>query len=106
MADRPGIYGIGSDNLISVTGLQMADGTVVNNATISGVLKDDDGATIDTGGPIPFVYASGSAGDYSGVIPHTATLNEGQTYNLFITVTVGSTQMDVRVRRQAMFIDD
>jgi len=106
MPVKSGIFAIASDNLVHLTGLQMADGTIINNAVVTATLEDDDGNAVDVGGPIPFTYVANSAGNYDGIIPHTAAMTEGQAYNLFVTVTVGTTQMDVRVRRNAMYVDD
>lgn len=63
-------------------------GTAVNNATVTGVLSDSTGATVDR---FMFAFVPGSTGNYLGTIPQAigATLIVGDTYTLDVEATDG-----------------
>ena len=76
---------LGSDNLVSLTGLlDVVTSLYVNAATVSAVLTDATATVITT---ITLVYITSSNGNYQGILPAsiTSTLANGVIY--FVTVT-------------------
>lgn len=73
---------IGNDMDVIVEGLRLrADGSYVNDATLSAVVEGVDGATCDLD------YVAGSNGNYLGVLPGDITIVDGTEYTLTITAT-------------------
>ncbi len=83
---------IGNSNAVRINGLRSSvTGNYVNNATCSfTVLRN--GVAITGGSNIAMAYVSGSNGDYVGVLPETADLNNS-IHVVVITADAG-TNMD------------
>lgn len=82
---------IASDTLVSLYALYNSlTGDYVNDATVSGVLKDADGEVLSSFS----LTATGTGGNYNGVIPASVTddLTEGGIYTVAITAVSGSNQ--------------
>lgn len=84
---------ISSTNVVTLTGLyDSVSAAYVNDATVTAVLKDSDGATVYS---FSLSYVTSSNGNYRGSIPHatTATLEDGAKYSLEVTIVSGSNQL-------------
>ncbi len=85
------VLAINSDNLVRLDGLTNASsGAYINNATVTFVLLDSNGATV-TSGNLTFVAASN--GRYEGTISHTVSLTLNAFYTLQITSVGGGFQI-------------
>lgn len=79
---------ITTDNLVVLEGLHNSlDKVYVNDAIITGVLADKDGTTVTGAESITFTYLAASNGKYTGNIPDTLSLTEGDMYTLTLTIT-------------------
>jgi len=81
---------INEDNSVKVSDLRDGDNQgLINDATVTYVLKDSGGSTVGTG---TLTYTSGSHGEYKAVIDKavTAGLTEGARYYLEITMASGT----------------
>lgn len=77
-----------SDNLIEVDELKFAaDGTFVNDATVTMTLKDIDGNVLANALNVTLSYVLSSNGKYQGILDSTVPLVLGTDYFLFTTAT-------------------
>jgi hypothetical protein len=86
------VISVGSDNLVRLDALTNAsDGTFVNDATVSFVLKDATGAVVQNTTTMTFI----SNGRYEGTLTHStsAGLTENGLYAVEITATRGLIQL-------------
>ena len=91
---------VNSDNAVRVVGLRnQVSGEYINNAAVTGVLKDADGNVIIPS--VAFVYVADSDGDYIGQIPAGTALVVGQVYRLYITAISSGLQLYIEVEREA-----
>ena len=78
----------GSDISVLWTGLaDHATGSYINDATVTGVLKDAAGSTIQS---ITLTYVAASNGNYRGTITYGANLVPLSHYKLIVTAASGS----------------
>lgn len=94
---------ISCDNLIEYDGMiDEADGSYVNNATVTFALKDSDGNTVSSAtGSLSYVSASN--GIYQGVIVSSVSLTAGTTYYLEITASSSSRDDFRRIECKAQY---
>lgn len=80
----------GSDITVLWSGLKdHVTGSFINDATVTGVLKDAAGSTVQS---ITFAYVAASDGNYRGTITAAANLVATYAYELTVTATAGSLQ--------------
>lgn len=85
---------VGNDNLIEVLGLQNeVSGAYIDDAggaTVTAVVKDLAGVTVDNADSITLAFVSASNGNWRGVLPDTAALKSGADYVAEITADGGA----------------
>ena len=83
------IFYRGNDHLIEIDAAQAtADGTAINDATVSVTVKTLAGATLV--GPISMPYVTASSGKYQGILPYTMATSEGVKYTAEISFSGGA----------------
>jgi hypothetical protein len=93
---------IGTDHALLVEGLRDAvSGAAINDATITGSLRDAQGELVSGASAISFAYRAASSGDYVGTLSNAAALEENRPYTLQIIATAGSFQRTWRLTRTA-----
>lgn len=82
---------VGNDNILEVANLKNdVSGADINNATVSVILADDNGAQI--GGatwPMALSYVTGSKGVYRATLPYTLEMTAGLRMMATVTVDAG-----------------
>jgi len=93
---------IGSDNVIWIKQLRdvVEPTTYINNATVTAVLKDEDGTEVAS---ITLEYVSGSEGEYVGQIAASVSLTDGAQYTLTITIVGGGFTLTRQIVRTAAY---
>lgn len=88
------VHYIGEARKETLTGLRDANG-YVNDAAVAYSLKGPGGVELDSG---TYAYEAASNGNYSVTLPASVTLQEqdGQTYYLWVTISVSGTQVGER----------
>lgn len=80
---------LGSDHLIEYADTQnVADGSYINDATVSVTVKTRLGTTV--AGPIAMPYVTASNGLYQGTLPHDMAVTLGVEYVAEITIDGGA----------------
>jgi len=98
---------INSDNLIQLDALRLAaDGTYVNDATVTFTLKDADEAVMTGANTVSMPYVAGSNGRYQGTIQSTVSLAVGAKYYLEVTGTSGENNLFKRITCYARYKDE
>lgn len=105
--DTPQIYYYKNDTLLEVSGLSdEATDAYINNATITAVVKDKDGAQVaGQSWPLTLAYVAASDGDYRGVLEDTLAVEIGDSLMAEVTIDGGSGRkafwrMPVKVRQR------
>lgn len=83
---------VGNDNAVRVRGLREAStGSLLNNQSLTGSVRDAQGAALAS--PVSFTlsYTPGSDGEYIGTVPYDATLVDQTSYLIFIDINAGPT---------------
>jgi len=77
---------LSEDNLIEWDALtDAADGTFVNDATMTFTIKDTAEAALTGANGVSMSYVAASDGKYQGVAPSTVTYTDAATYYLEVT---------------------
>lgn len=104
MAKAPDGFYVATDTQITVQGLKDTSGQYVNDATVTGVLKDRAGKIVTGCDHLVFVNVADSDGDYTGTIPATAPLKEASEYDLVLSCTKSDHRMTITYRRSAAML--
>ena len=78
MADTVEIWPIGTDAKVLISGVADDTGAFINDATVTGVLKDNTGNPVTNATALTFTYITSSDGNYWCVIPYNADLLDGR----------------------------
>lgn len=95
-----GFY-VATDTQITINGLKDMTGAFVNGATVTGVLRDKNGRTVEGCGSLIFAHVAESDGNYTGLIPASAPLKESTEYDLVLTCDNAGRRMTITCRRNA-----
>lgn len=101
-------FAIASDNTITMSGLTRSDGTSLQNATITGTLRDKRERVVTQG-----LVLSADGANFVGVLPHDVTMEEGEKYHLDLFIVddpngipndADENHVTVRVTRAARYL--
>ena len=98
-----GNWFISTDNSVHLTNLQDETGAFINNATVTGVLKDGKLNVIVGAESISFTYKAASTGCYDGTLAANDLLKEGTQYDLYVVCTAGGKKFTGRARLKAAY---
>ena len=101
MADTVEIWPIGTDAKVLISGITDDAGAFINDATVTGILKDASGNPVTNASALTFTYITASSGNYSGIIPYNADLLDGRVYTLVLTVVDGGAHALINITRNA-----
>ena len=89
---------INSDNTLIIDDVKHAiDGSYINTATVVCTLKDASGSNVSgQSWPLTLDYVAASNGKYSGTLEDGLSLTEGENYTAEITITLGSTVVEIK----------
>lgn len=101
---------IGSDNLVTLTGLYDQLGAAYVNDADSIIGKffayTDSGESAQIGSDITFSYVTASDGNYQGVLPNNTAMTQGTMYYLKITITEGEYILIQKLMGRAQYRGD
>lgn len=98
---------IGSDNLITLTGLyDIVDAAYINNATIKAEIFTFADQETQIGDDIVLAYITGSDGNYRGQLGNDAALTIDTVYVLLITVTKDTNQLKIKVHSDGAYVNE
>jgi hypothetical protein len=82
---------VANTNVLEIIGLKSAvEGTFVNDATVSVVVKDANGTPVaGQTWPTSLAYVTASSGDYRCILEHDLALENRQKYTAEISVEAG-----------------
>ena len=92
-----------TDNQIKLVVQNAYSEAYINNASVSGVLTDENGDAVSGADDITFNYESGSDGEYLGEIEDTVTLERGSDYTLTYTVVGSGYKFTGKMKRRAEY---
>lgn len=103
------VWAIQTDNKVLLSGLQDDAGTIIADATVTGVLKDEAGNAVGNATNLTFVAVTETPGDYQTTIPYNADLLADRTYTLEITAVKldeinGNMRAFLKMTRDAAFV--
>ena len=76
---------ISTDVAVRITVYDRIGKVWLNDATVTGVLKDKNGDAVSGASSITFAYTAGTNGEFVGNVPDTASITDGEQYTLEIT---------------------
>ena len=76
---------LNTDVMVRATVFDRDDKTWLNDATVTGVLEDNNGDAVSGADSITFDHTDGTNGEYVGNVPDTASIVDGEQYTLVIT---------------------
>lgn len=87
---------ISSTNLISLTNLRDDTNTLISNATVTGRVRETNGGEI-TGVTFPVTLnpVAGQDGAYKYLLPDTAGIVLGKSYDIEVVVTVSNLKLTI-----------
>lgn len=86
---------IDTDIAVRVTVYDRIGKVFLNDATVTGVLKDSSGDAVGGASSITFDYTSGSDGEFVGNVPDTASITADEQYTLVITTIASSGEQEL-----------
>ena len=89
---------------VAITGVKDDAGNLINDGTVTAVLKDSTGNPVTNANALTFAYVASSDGNYSGIVPHNADLLDGRDYTLEITIVKDGKQALLQITRTAAYI--
>lgn len=94
---------INTDVAVRITVFDRIEKIWINDAAVTGVLRDKNGDAVSGASSITFDYTSGTNGEYVGSVPDTALITDGEQYTLEITTidASGAAQELTHVTRTA-----
>ena len=81
---------ISTDIAVRITVYDRIAKVYLNDATVTGVLKDSNGDAVSGADSIAFAYTAGSNGEYVGNVPDTASIVDGEQYTLVLTAVASA----------------
>ena len=88
-----------TDNLLRIAGLKRIDvtpSTFVNDATVTGVVKDSAGVAVVGADSITLSYVAASDGVYEGQVSDTAAIVDGDDYTVEVTIVASAGKLTIR----------
>jgi hypothetical protein len=98
-----GNWFISTDNSVHLTGLADETGGFLNDATVTGVMKDRKGRVVPGLETITFTYVPSSNGNYDGVVPANDLLKPNNEYDLFVVAVAGGRKFTGQARLPAAY---